>query len=206
MSTVVLISGNGSNLQAMIDAQIPISAVISNQADAFGLTRAASANIPTHVLEHQKFASRELFDNALQTQIEKYNPKLVVMAGFMRILSDPFVRHFYGKLINIHPSLLPKYKGLHTHKRVLENGDTQHGVTIHYVNNELDGGPIITQAQLMVGQEEEETRLATRIHSLEHKLYPYTIALILEGRISLAQDRVMFDGSPLAKSGIMLNL
>jgi phosphoribosylglycinamide formyltransferase-1 len=206
MSVVVLISGNGSNLQAIIDAGIPVSAVISNRADAYGLTRAQQANIPTHVVNHKQFESREAFDKAMQKQIEQYNPTLVVMAGFMRILSESFVNHFYGKLINIHPSLLPKHKGLHTHRRALEAGDQFHGVSVHFVNLELDGGPVISQSMFEVNTDDTENTLKTKIHGLEHKLYPHTIQLILNGEVQLNEDRVVFDGRSLAKSGIMLNL
>lgn len=206
MSIVVLISGNGSNLQAIIDAGIPISAVISNRADAFGLERAQQAAIPTHIISNDDFASRENFDQALLTQIETYQPQLVVLAGFMRILGEHFISHFTGRLINIHPSLLPNYKGLHTHRRVLEAGETEHGISVHYVNSDLDGGPIISQSKLDVDADDTEASLQQRVQSLEHHLYPHTIQLILGGRVQLTQDRVVFDGSPLAKSGIMLNL
>lgn len=206
MSLVVLISGNGSNLQAIIDANIPISAVISNQANAFGVKRAQQAHIPTHIISNRDFPSREAFDQALLTQIELYQPKLVVLAGFMRILGEQFIMHFMGRLINIHPSLLPKHKGLHTHRHVLEAGDTEHGVSVHYVNANLDGGPIISQSKLTVEATDNEVSLQQRVQTLEHRLYPHTIKLILNGRVRLTQDRVVFDGSPLAKSGIMLNL
>lgn len=206
MSVVVLISGNGSNLQAMIDAGLPITVVISNRPDAYGLTRAKHAGIQTHVIDHKQFDSREDFDQTLQTRIDAYQPRLVVMAGFMRILSEEFVRHFHGRLINIHPSLLPKYKGLDTHRRVLVAGDAVHGISVHYVSTELDGGPIISQAQLDIRPEDDESKLKMRIHELEHKLYPKTISLILDGTIHLEEDRVVFNGNPLAKSGIMLNL
>lgn len=206
MNAVVLISGNGSNLQAIIDAGIAVAAVISNRPDAYGLQRAAAAGIDHYVIDHTQFASREAFDNAIQTQIEKYQPCLIIMAGFMRILSEAFVNHFYGKLINIHPSLLPKHKGLHTHEKALKSGDKYHGISVHYVNASLDSGPIISQSRLTIEPTDDVTSLQRRIHLLEHKLYPHTIQLILDNRVSLRQDRVFFDGKPLAKSGIMLNL
>lgn len=206
MSVVVLISGNGSNLQAIIDAGIPVSAVISNRADAYGLERAKQAQIPTHIISNREFNSRDDFDHALQTAIDHYQPQLIVLAGFMRILGEQFIQHFSGRLINIHPSLLPNYKGLHTHQRVLDAGDQEHGVSVHYVNSDLDGGPIITQSKLKVNPDDTAASLQQRIQVLEHHLYPHTIGLILGGRVQLAQDRVVFDGSPLAKSGIMLNL
>lgn len=206
MNIVVLISGHGSNLQAMIDADIPIQAVISNQADAVGLTRAQQAGIPTHTIEHDIYDSRATFDAALQACTDTYQPDLVVLAGFMRILTSDFVQHFNGKLINIHPSLLPKYRGCHTHRRALEAGDTIHGATVHYVTETLDGGPIISQASLDIHQNETEASLKARIQRIEHQLYPQTIELIRCGRVQWAQDRVVFDGKCLASNGIMLNL
>lgn len=206
MSIVVLISGNGSNLQAIIDAKIPISAVISNQADAYGLMRAQSAGIPTHVIDHTLFDSRDTFDAELQTSIDRYHPELVVLAGFMRILSTGFVQHYTGTLINIHPSLLPKYRGRHTHRRALEAGDKKHGISVHYVTETLDSGPIITQSSLDIHPKDTEKSLKARIQQLEHQLYPHTIELIRAGRIQWAQDRVVFDGNFLASNGIMLNL
>jgi phosphoribosylglycinamide formyltransferase-1 len=206
MNVVVLISGNGSNLQAIIDADIPVTAVISNRPDAYGLKRAATAGIDHHVIDHTQCTSRETFDAALQTQIEQYKPGLIVMAGFMRILSKNFVDHFHGRLINIHPSLLPKHKGLHTHRKALEAHDKFHGISVHYVNNDLDSGPIISQSQFEIKNNDNEDTLKSRIHTLEHKLYPHTIQLILDGKVLLVEDRVVFNGKPLAKSGIMLNL
>lgn len=206
MSIVVLISGNGSNLQAIIDAGIPVAAVVSNKADAYGLTRADEAGIPTHIISHHDYSDRDTFDLALQNVIDQYQPTLVVLAGFMRILSKQFVDHFYGKLINIHPSLLPKYRGLDTHRRALEAGDRTHGVTVHYVSNDLDAGPIIAQAQIEVKSGDTETELQQRVHQIEHKIYPDIIGKIRAKRIHLTQDQVVFDGKPLASTGIMLNL
>lgn len=206
MAIVVLISGNGSNLQAIIDAGIPVAAVISDKADAFGLTRAEKAGIPTHTLKRQNHSSREAFDEALAETIDQFKPSLVVLAGFMRILSENFVDHFYGKLINIHPSLLPKYRGLDTHRRVLEAGDQFHGISVHYVSRNLDAGPIIAQAQIEINPGDTESKLKSRIQKLEHQFYPDIITKIRAKRISLAQDQVVFDGKPLARTGIMLNL
>lgn len=206
MSIVVLISGNGSNLQAIIDANIPIAAVISNKADAYGLTRAKKANIPTHVIDHTHFDSREDFDAELQACIDQYHPELVVLAGFMRILTPGFVQHYTGTLINIHPSLLPKYRGCHTHRRALEAGDKTHGISVHYVTETLDGGPVIAQASLAIQPDDTEISLKSRIQHLEHQLYPHIIELICAKRIKWTQDRVFFDGKPLASNGIMLNL
>lgn len=191
MNIVVLISGNGSNLQAIIDAGIPIAAVISNRSDAFGLTRAKQASLPTYVINHKEHPTREDFDHALIQQIDAFHPDLVVLAGFMRILTSHFVQHYHGRLINIHPSLLPKYKGLHTHQRVLAEKETEHGISVHYVTAELDGGPIIAQAKLTILPDDTEESLAARTHQLEHELYPRVIKDISAKRIQLIQDRVV---------------
>ena len=197
---IVLISGSGSNLQAIIDAiaagqlNAEIRAVISNRADAYGLTRARNAQIPAKVLEHQNFDNREAFDQTLMELIDSYQPKLVVLAGFMRILTEDFVRHYSGRMLNIHPSLLPKYQGLNTHQRVLDAGDTEHGVSIHYVSSELDGGPIILQAKVSVFADDDKDRLAQRIHQQEHIVYPLVINWVAQGRIQMENDHVLFDG------------
>lgn len=197
---IVLISGSGSNLQAIIDAiaagqlNAEIRAVISNRADAYGLTRARNAQIPAEVLEHQNFDNREAFDQALMELIDSYQPELVVLAGFMRILTEDFVRHYSGRMLNIHPSLLPKYQGLNTHQRVLDAGDTEHGVSIHYVSSELDGGPIILQAKVSVFADDDKDRLAQRIHQQEHIVYPLVINWVAQGRIQMENDHVLFDG------------
>ena len=178
---VVLISGNGSNLQAIINAiqqdqlDAKIVLVVSNKAAAFGLERAHKANIATKILPDKDYPTREAYDIALKEIIEHYKPDLIILAGFMRILSASLVRHFKDKIINIHPSLLPKYKGLNTHQRVLEAGDKIHGVTVHYVTDELDGGPIIAQASLEVAATDTAEELKVKIHQLEHELYPKVI-------------------------------
>ncbi|MDA2744407.1 phosphoribosylglycinamide formyltransferase, partial [Bacillus cereus group sp. Bc011] len=165
---VVLISGNGSNLQAIIDAceqkkiNGTIRAVFSNKADAFGLERAREANIPAHSLEAAQFASREAFDQQLIQEIDAYAPDVVVLAGYMRILSPAFVAHYSERLLNIHPSLLPKYPGLHTHRQVLENGDEEHGTSVHFVTDELDGGPVILQAKVPVFEGDSEDDVTAR--------------------------------------------
>ncbi|MDH5573599.1 MAG: phosphoribosylglycinamide formyltransferase [Gammaproteobacteria bacterium] len=200
---VVLISGSGSNLQAIIDAiasgqlNAEIRAVISNRPDAYGLTRARHAHIPVEILNHQDFASRETFDQALMDLIDSYQPKLVVLAGFMRILTSNFVLHYSGKMLNIHPSLLPKYQGLNTHQQVLDANDNEHGVSIHYVTPELDGGPIILQAKVPVFADDDIDRLAQRIHQQEHIIYPLVINWVAQGRIKLENDKVLFDDKPL---------
>lgn len=204
---VVLISGSGSNLQAIIDAcqlgrlKAEIVAVLSNKAEAYGLQRAEHAGITTASLAIGDFADREAFDQALQQQIEHYQPDLVVLAGYMRILSAPFVRHYRGRLLNIHPSLLPKYPGLHTHRRAIENGDSQHGASVHFVTEQLDGGPVILQATIPVLPNDTEQDLATRLLSKEHLIYPQVIQWWVEGRLALKEDQAWLDGQPLGPSG-----
>ena len=182
---VILISGNGSNLQAIIDAiesgriKANISLVLSNKADAYGLERARLAGIKTAILSTKAYETREAYDTELMDIIDNYEPNLVILAGFMRILSEKFVKHYAGKLLNIHPSLLPKYKGLKTHDRVLEAGDKIHGATVHYVTDELDGGPIIQQASCDVLPTDTAASLEARVHELEHRLYPEVIAKLL---------------------------
>ncbi|MCU7836992.1 MAG: phosphoribosylglycinamide formyltransferase [gamma proteobacterium symbiont of Taylorina sp.] len=199
---VILISGGGSNLQAIIDRindktlNARICAVISNVADAFGLQRAKNANIATETIVHQKYDSREAFDTALIIKIEQYQPKLVVLAGFMRILSDDFVNHFSGKMINIHPSLLPKHRGLHTHRRALENGDKEHGLSIHYVSTELDGGPLILQKSIPVLANDTKESLASRVLTEEHQAYPKVIQWFAQQRVQLIDNRVIINNNP----------
>ena len=202
-SIVVLISGNGSNLQAFIDAQNEadfkgeIVAVISNKDTAFGLTRAKNANIPALSIQHTDYPTRESFDQALAQQIEQYKPDLIILAGFMRILTADFVTKFRGKLLNIHPSLLPKYPGLHTHKKALENNDEFHGSSVHFVTEELDGGPVISQAKASVKKQDSEATLTKRIQKLEHQLYPKSANLLLTGKIVLKQDDIYFENGKL---------
>ena len=173
---VVLISGSGTNLQAIIDASEvadypgSIVAVISNKSDAYGLTRAENANIATVALSHKDFDSRENYDQALIAEIDQFSPDVIVLAGFMRILSPDFVKHYQGKLVNIHPSLLPKYQGLNTHQRAIDAGDKVHGVSVHFVTEELDGGPVILQAKVPVLEHDSSDDLAARIHEQEHRI------------------------------------
>ena len=192
---VVLLSGSGTTLQSMIDAELPatIAAVISNQPDAFGLKRAEEANIPTNTLQHSHYPSRESFDADLQKLIDSYQPDLVVLAGFMRILSDQFVSHYTGRLINIHPSLLPKYKGMHTHQRVMDAGEPLHGSSVHFVNSELDGGPILLQARLPILSSDSVESLELRIKTKEHLIYPTAISWFAEGRITLVDNEIYMD-------------
>lgn len=205
---VVLISGSGSNLQALIDQSlqgklnINISAVISNNPQAYGLERATAANINTHVLDHKAFSSREEFDGKLQDIIDTYQPKLVVLAGFMRILTEGFTKHFEGRMLNIHPSLLPKYKGLDTHQRAIDNNDREHGVSVHFVSPELDAGAVVLQASTEIEEGETADSLATKVHALEHIIYPLSVKWFSENRLSYESGKAYFDCSPLSETGI----
>jgi phosphoribosylglycinamide formyltransferase-1 len=214
-NVVVLISGSGSNLQALIDSSragadssksspVRIRAVISNRADAYGLERAKAAGIDTRVLDHKAFAGREAFDAALVEAIDACEPQLVVLAGFMRILSSDFVRHYAGRLLNIHPSLLPKYKGLHTHQRALEAGDGEHGCSVHFVTEELDGGPLVVQAVIPLQSHDSLDSLAQRVHEQEHLIYPLAVRWFAEGRLRLDAQGAMLDGQPLPSTGHLI--
>ncbi len=200
---VVLASGSGTNLQALIDASrerdFPgeIIAVGCNRPGAFALERAAQANIKTFVLDHKKYGSREEFDGALMAELRRLSPDVIVLAGFMRILTADFVRAFRGRMLNIHPSLLPAYTGLNTHQRVLEAGDKVHGVSVHFVTEELDGGPVIAQAEVEVKPDDNAESLAERVQQQEHVLYPIVVRWFCEGRIQLTADGVQFDGKLL---------
>lgn len=204
---VVLVSGSGSNLQAIMDAceqqkiNGTIKAVLSNRADAFGLERAREAGIPAFSLLPRDYASREDFDSQLITEIDAWNPDVVVLAGYMRILSPAFVTHYSGRLLNIHPSLLPKYPGLHTHRQVLENGDTEHGTSVHFVTEELDGGPLILQAKIPVFPEDEESDIMARIQHQEHAIYPLVVSWFVEGRLVMRDNAAWLDGVRLPPQG-----
>jgi phosphoribosylglycinamide formyltransferase-1 len=206
---VILISGSGSNLQAFIDAvargELParIAAVISNKAEAGGLQRAAKADIPTEVIDHKQFVSREAFDTQLLARVESYRPDLVVLAGFMRILTPIFLRPFFGKLINIHPSLLPKYPGLNTHQRALEAGDKAAGATVHFVTDELDGGPAILQASVPILEADDAAAIAARVLTQEHKIYPLAAQWFAQGRLRLRDNCVLLDNEPLPPTGFI---
>lgn len=201
---VVLISGNGSNLQAIIDAvnrgELPaeIRAVISNRPQAFGLERARRAGIPAVAIDHRRFADRDSFDAALQTAIDSHHPALVVLAGFMRILTPAFVRHYHGRMLNVHPSLLPAFRGLDTHRRALAAGVTEHGLSIHFVTAELDGGPVIIRKKVPIAAGDDADALAARVQDAEHRLYPRVIRWFAEGRLQLRDHQVVFDGTALA--------
>lgn len=208
---VVLISGSGTNLQALIDAQrsgqlpIEISAVISNRPAVQGLMRAEHAGIPALVVDHTGFERREDFDQALRRTIDHYRPDLVVLAGFMRILTPEFARAYEGRMFNIHPSLLPKYQGLRTHERALEAGDSTHGATVHFVTNELDGGPSVIQAKVPVYRDDDATTLAQRVQQQEHLIYPMAVQWFCEGRLRLQNGEVLLDNEPLGPFGYLID-
>ncbi len=202
---VVLISGGGRNLQALLDAGTDgrlgarIVAVISNRADAYGLERARAAGVPAQALPHADFPSREAFDAALAELIESHRPDIVVMAGFMRVVGAAFVRRFLGRMINIHPSLLPRHPGLKTHQKVMEAGDREHGATVHFVTEELDGGPAIIQGQFSVTAQDTSETLAERVmQDIELKIYPQAVAWMARDTLELRDGRVWSDGEPLA--------
>jgi len=207
---VVLISGSGSNLQALIDAvdkneiNGKIEAVISNKDGVMGLQRAKDANINTHVVDHKKYEQREIFDAELIRQIDNYEPDLIVLAGFMRILTSDFVRRYEGKMLNIHPSLLPKYPGLHTHKRALDAGDKEHGVTVHFVTAELDSGPNILQAKVTTLPQDTVKTLANRVQQQEHVIYPIAVKWFVDGRLAMNENHATLDAEPLPESGLIL--
>lgn len=209
-NVVVLISGSGSNLQALIDSiahdgnPARIAAVICNRAGAYGLERAKQAGIATGLLDHKQFDGREAFDAALIQAIDAHQPDLVVLAGFMRILTQGFVQHYAGRLLNIHPSLLPKHKGLHTHQRALEAGDSEHGCSVHFVTEELDGGPLVVQAVLSVMADDTAESLASRVHQQEHLIYPLAVRWFAEGRLRLGAQGAMLDDQPLPASGHLI--
>lgn len=193
---VILISGRGSNMEALIAARdagnlpVNIVAVISNRPDAAGLETAARAGIVTHYIDHKAFAGREAFDAALAECIDGFAPDLVVLAGFMRILSEGFVRHYAGRLMNIHPSLLPSFPGLHTHQRALDEGVRIHGCTVHFVTPTLDHGPVIIQAAVPVLDSDNEASLAARVLRQEHQVYPQAVRWFAEGKLTLDNGRV----------------
>jgi phosphoribosylglycinamide formyltransferase-1 len=204
LPVVVLISGRGSNLQAFIDATatvelpIDIRAVISNRPGALGLERARCAGISTESLDHKTFADRSQFDAALLKLISCYRPRLVLLAGFMRILTPQFVNHFHGCLFNIHPSLLPDFPGLHTHERALQAGVKYHGASVHFVTNELDGGPVVLQARVPVLAGDDPQTIAARVLPQEHLIYPLAVRWFAEGRLRLAHGVPQLDGAPMS--------
>lgn len=184
-------------MQALVQAQIPgarVAAVIANRPDAAGLAWAAAQGIATEALDHKAFASREAFDAALQASIDRYQPDLVVLAGFMRILTADFTRHYAGRMLNIHPSLLPAFPGLHTHQRALDAGCRLAGSTVHFVTAELDHGPIVAQGVVAVADDDTADSLAAKVLRVEHQIYPQAVRWFVEGRLTLAGQRVRVDG------------
>lgn len=195
MSVVVLISGRGSNLQALLEAGIPVSAVISNKADAAGLGVAARRGVATAVVEHRRDATREAFDAALAAEIDRHAPRLVALAGFMRVLTPGLVARYAGRLVNIHPSLLPEFPGLDTHARALAAGVRRHGCTVHFVTAELDRGPVIAQASVPVLPGDTPDTLGARVLQQEHQLYPRAIRWFLDGELVIEGDKVRVKGN-----------
>ncbi len=204
---VVLISGSGSNMQAIVEAceagriDGHVVAVISNKAGVRGLDIAAEAGIATEVLSHKDYPTREAYDAELQKLIDNYRPDLVVLAGFMRILTADFAAHYHGRMLNIHPSLLPKYTGINTHQRALDAGDTEHGVSVHFVTEELDAGPVILQARVPVFEGDTAQDLQQRVQTQEHGIYPLVVSWFCSGRLKLTDKGVELDGELLGPSG-----
>ncbi|MBI3570939.1 MAG: phosphoribosylglycinamide formyltransferase [Gammaproteobacteria bacterium] len=202
---VILVSGRGSNLQAIIDAvrdgRLPAD-VISSEPGAPAVARARTAGIPVHVVNHRDFPVREQFDQALMQRIDACQPRLVVLAGFMRILGKDFIDHYSGRLINIHPSLLPDFPGLNTHARALQSGVKSHGASVHFVTHEVDGGPVIVQAAVPVLPDDTPDILAERVLDEEHRIYPLAIGWFLDGRLSVEDGRVLLDGEQRPEQGL----
>ncbi len=198
---VVMISGNGTNLQALIDCQdkylYSIALVISNVADAYGLKRAEKAGISSLIIDHRHFENRLLFEEKIIQTIDEINPKLIVLAGFMRIISPEMASHFIGRIINIHPSLLPKYKGLNTYKRVLENNEKEHGSTVHFVNANLDGGPIIMQTKVVIEKNDTIATLKERVQKKEHKILPLSVHWFLSNKVKMVDNKTVLSGNVL---------
>ncbi len=200
--TAILISGSGTNLQAFIDRvdggelELDLSVVLSNNSDAYGLIRAQDAGIPTALVDYRKFSDRDTFDRAMAEKLDAWRPDLLILAGFMRILSAGFVAHYAGRVLNIHPALLPLYPGVNTHQRVLDAGDEWHGSTVHFVTEELDGGPSIVQGRLPVGAGNSVAELAARVQAVEHQIYPEAADWVGQGRVEFRQGKTWIDGAP----------
>jgi phosphoribosylglycinamide formyltransferase 1 len=203
---VVLISGTGSNMEALLESRLPatIAAVISNVPDVRGLATARARGISTAVIDHRRYAGRPEFDDALACEIDRHAPDLVVLAGFMRLLTEPFVRRYSGRILNIHPSLLPAFSGLHTHRRALQAGVRVHGCTVHFVTTTLDHGPIVAQAAVPVVAGDTEEQLAARVLREEHRIYPQAVRWFCEGRLTLTDhDTVLIDGAAAADGALV---
>lgn len=206
---VVLISGSGTNLQALIDAQASgklgsatIVGVFSNRPGVAGLSRAEAAGIPTAMLDHKTFEDRASFDRAMLAILSDWQPDLVVLAGFMRLLTPEFVARFAGRMLNIHPSLLPRYPGLNTHQRALDAGDSEHGATIHFVTSELDGGPPILQARVKTAPNDSAESLAQKVQRKEHQIYPAVVRWFADGRLTMQSGQAYMDGKPITAPGL----
>jgi len=206
---VILISGRGSNLQAILEEistgklPIEIRAVISNNPEAEGLQHARAAGVPAEIIDHRDYAERSQFDAVLMQAIDRHAPRLVILAGFMRILGDAFIRHFAGRLLNIHPSLLPDFKGIDTHARALMAGAAQHGASVHFVTNDLDGGPVIVQASVPVRAGDTIDTLAARVLHEEHRILPLAIRWFVEQRLSIRNGQVLLDGKIRPEQGLV---
>lgn len=212
LSAVVLISGNGSNLQAIIDAihssllPLKIEVVISSNAAAFGLQRARNSNLPCQVFSKSDFATRKVYDLALADYVEQYSPQLIILAGFMHVLGNTFLERFPNRIINIHPSLLPKYPGLDTHRLAISEGSFEHGCTIHFVNENVDAGQAIAQAAIKIRAEDTPTTLKERVHQAEHFLYPVVLGWFAQGRVQLINNQVLLDNVPVPQYGIKFTI
>ncbi len=199
----ILISGNGTNLQAFIDAitegtlAVEIAVVLSSRPDAYGLTRARDANIPTECVRNENYPNRAAFDEAMASTLERYRPDLLILAGFMRILTSTFVKRFEGRILNIHPALLPNFPGLNTHQRAIDAGEKWHGSTVHFVTEELDAGPMILQARVPILSDDTESLLSARVQAVEHMIYPEAAALFASGRLEFRNGESWLDDSRL---------
>lgn len=206
-SIVVLVSGNGSNLQAIIDAcetsihNGKVTAVFSNKATAYALERAKKAGAAAHFIDPKAYDTRDAFDADLMKWMDEYSPDLVVLAGYMLILSSDFVRHYLGRMINIHPSLLPKYPGLNTYQRAIHAGDEEHGTSVHFVTEQLDGGPVILQAKVPIFDNDTVESLTARVQSQEYRIYPLVVQWFVEGRLAMTNGKALLDGHILGIHG-----
>lgn len=208
MRAVVLLSGRGSNFEALLAARLPVeyALVISNNPDARGLELARQRGIPAVALDHRLFPDRAAYDAALAAKIDRASPDLIILAGFMRVLSEAFVRRYHGRMLNIHPSLLPLFPGLHTHRRALEAGVRIHGCTVHFVTPDVDAGPIVVQAAVPVLPDDDEASLAARVLAQEHRIYPLAVRWFAEGRLRLdSKGRVRLDGWPTAATDCLVS-
>lgn len=205
---VVLISGNGSNLQAIMDASADrayeVVGVVSNRPDAYGLQRAADAGVPSAVVDHRDHPDRESFEQALMEAIDAWRPGLLVLAGFMRILTPGFVAHYHGRILNIHPSLLPAYRGTNTHQRILDAGEAEHGVSVHFVTDELDGGPVVCQAVVPVEAQDDKDSLARKVAACEHRIYPEAVDWFARGRLVMRDNAAFLDSERLPEQGVRI--